>query len=263
MISDRVIDENIRLHAEQARDYQILNPQLFNSYSQRRLRREVDFVLDGLNLGVPRIVDLGCGTGLLSSLFFSSADCDIIAVDLSKEMLDIFEDSVLMGGESSVELVKKEAMEFIQESLSKRIGYDVVAVSALLHHLVDVEVFVSTACELVRPGGFLYIAFEPLKQEVKSRTRYFWHRVIRSLDENLFALSLWIRGIASEKKGLADYQLAFGGVDPCSVVGSLGSDFVVSSLSKFCVRRSSFLALVSDRVIKSENSFSLIARRVV
>ena len=264
-LESRVVAANMRLHAEQAKVYRALNPQLYNFYNQRRMRRDADFIVNHLDDGrhTVNILDLGCGTGLLSSHFLRYERCNVTALDLSAEMLSIFRESVSKEQADRLTLVNQEASEFIADSIKKETLYSAVVMSALLHHLVDIGEFVRSACKLIAPNGFLYVAFEPLRQDIdRHSSRYCCHRAVRSLDETCFNVELRLRGIKPETKGLADYQLILGGVDPRDVVTGLGGGIEVVTLKKFCVRRSSILAFVSGSIIGSENSFSLIARRV-
>ena len=258
----KVIEENIRLHAEQARVYRCLNPQLYNFHNSKRLYCETGYIMDILESGKEiSVLDLGCGTGLLSSYFLKNKNCKITAVDLSAEMLDIFRENT--SKKDNLQLVKCEAMGFMFKSVNEGVKYNAVVMSALLHHLVNIDEFIKVACKLVDTGGILYIAFEPLKQEIKSKVRYIGHKIIRTLDEAGFHLYLKAKNIEPESKGMADYQLVFGGVEPLTLIDNFNRDeFRVISLNRFCVRRSGILAFISDSIIGTENSFSLIMRRI-
>lgn len=262
----KVSEENIRLHAEQAEVYQLLNPQLYNFYNRRKIRCEVNFIMKQLvnnKVVRNRILDLGCGTGFLALPFMQAGVDSITAVDISTQMLKVFETKIPKDQRTRVEIINSEVIKFVRDSLTKETRYEVVAMSALLHHLVDIEEFVKSSCQLVRPGGFFYVAFEPLKQEISSEFRFFWHRVIRALDETLFHIYLRMKGVEPEKKGIADYQFTLGGIEPHRVIDGLGNDFEIISLNKCCVRRSGILAFISGSIVRSENTFSLIARREV
>ena len=41
-----------------------------------------------------QVLDIGCGTGLLSLKFLRASDCFITAVDSSREMMAVFEDKI-------------------------------------------------------------------------------------------------------------------------------------------------------------------------
>jgi ubiquinone/menaquinone biosynthesis C-methylase UbiE len=215
---------------------------LYNAYYQHKLNRDIRFIVEQGNNNKTKILDLGCGTGLLS-LPFLKRDCHVIAVDISAEMLDILMKDVPVDKIDNIKIIKSEAMKYVQDSLSNDTKYDAVVISALLHHLVDYNEFIKNAGKLVRAGGILYIAFEPLKQEIKSKIKYTWHKIIRNMDEYFFRLNLRIKG-----------------VEPNSVINSVDG-FEIIHLDKFCVRRSSLFAFISDAIIGSENAFSIIARR--
>lgn len=258
-LESRVLTENIVLHAREAKVYNLLNPQLFNFYNRKRVRHEVNFIVKELSKNKREydIIDLGCGTGFLTQYFLETERCNITAVDLSPEMLEIFETRIPEERRTKIKIIKSEVAAFVRR---EKKSYDAVVMSALLHHLVNVEEFVRSSCQLVRRGGFYYIAFEPLKQEITSKTRFILHRAIRALDNAYFQAYLRLKNLRLEQS-IADYQVTLGGIEPGKIIASLKDDFQIISLNKFCVRRLGLLALLSDSIVRSENTFSLIARR--
>lgn len=79
-----------------------------------------------------KVLDVGCGTGLLSLKFLEKADCFITGVDSSSEMLSIFAEKIKkleLSSHIRLELQDAANLEFKQNT------FDVVASTVTLHHL--------------------------------------------------------------------------------------------------------------------------------
>jgi 2-polyprenyl-3-methyl-5-hydroxy-6-metoxy-1,4-benzoquinol methylase len=101
---------------------------------ERRLR------LDGM-----RVLDFGCGTGLLAEQLVADGVASIDAVDTSPAMLDVLEDKRLRSGWDHVRTS--------QQLPGAPDGYDLVVCSSVCSFLPD---YFGTAAHLVtllRPGG--------------------------------------------------------------------------------------------------------------
>jgi ubiquinone/menaquinone biosynthesis C-methylase UbiE len=80
------------------------------------------------------VLDLGCGTGLLSLKFIRAADCQVTAIDSSPDMLAIFKNKIetlklsdriaCLPGDASSPRFKDQS-------------FDVVASTVALHHVED------------------------------------------------------------------------------------------------------------------------------
>jgi ubiquinone/menaquinone biosynthesis C-methylase UbiE len=101
-----------------------------------------------------RVLDVGCGTGLLSLKFLKRADCQITAVDSSPDMLRIFQGKIdALGLGARVRCRKQDAARL-------RVGrgsFDVVAATVALHHVKDKLPMLRRMRSVLRPGGRLVI----------------------------------------------------------------------------------------------------------
>ena len=89
--------------------------------------------LSGVKNG-DRVLDVGCGTGLLSLKFLKRADCRVTAVDSSADMLRLFKGKIdALALESRVRCLRQDAsqLHFDRES------FDIVAATVALHHVED------------------------------------------------------------------------------------------------------------------------------
>jgi len=97
-----------------------------------------------------KVLDIGCGTGLLSLKFLEKADCFITAIDNSSEMLSIFAEKIQKLALSDKIIYKLEdaaAIEFKQKS------FDIVASSVTLHHLKNKIPTIKKIHNILKPEG--------------------------------------------------------------------------------------------------------------
>jgi ubiquinone/menaquinone biosynthesis C-methylase UbiE len=96
------------------------------------------------------VLDLGCGTGLLSLKLLRAADCRVVGVDSSAAMLDIFRGKIEeLGLEGRVSLKKADArsLPFAKGS------FDVVASTVTLHHVIEKGAVIKKIHGLLKPRG--------------------------------------------------------------------------------------------------------------
>jgi ubiquinone/menaquinone biosynthesis C-methylase UbiE len=97
-----------------------------------------------------RLLDIGCGTGLLSLKFLAKADCTITGIDGSSQMLKIFQDKIEKCHLSEkIQCTKKlaEDMNFKPEE------FDIIAATVALHHVKSKEPVIKKAHKFLKPGG--------------------------------------------------------------------------------------------------------------
>jgi demethylmenaquinone methyltransferase/2-methoxy-6-polyprenyl-1,4-benzoquinol methylase len=95
-----------------------------------------------------RILDVATGTGMVAAELLGRADCSIVGVDQSKEMLAAARARFANDG-GRVELVEGQAEElpFADES------FDALTVTYLLRYVDDPPATVRELARVVRPGG--------------------------------------------------------------------------------------------------------------
>lgn len=106
-----------------------------------------------------RLLDFGCGTGLLSMPLAREAQ-SLLAVDTADNMLSTFMEKALEQGLGDV--VKTQRLDFTQGELPEP-GFELIVSSMTLHHIADTAHLLTQFYDLLTPGG--YIALADLAQE--------------------------------------------------------------------------------------------------
>jgi SAM-dependent methyltransferase/acyl carrier protein len=111
-----------------------------------------------LSLGAERVLEIGCGTGLL--LFRIAPRCRRYdASDVSQNVLDALADQLARPGQElpQVRLARRAAHDFTGVEPA---GYDLAIINSVTQHFPDVDYLrqvMEGAARAVRPGGWLFV----------------------------------------------------------------------------------------------------------
>ena len=97
-----------------------------------------------------KVLDVGCGTGLLSLKFLEKADCSIIGVDNSPKMMSIFQKKIndlKLSNRINLKLEDASSLNFNLDS------FDIVASTVTLHHLKDKYPSIKQIYNILKPEG--------------------------------------------------------------------------------------------------------------
>ncbi len=97
-----------------------------------------------------KVLDIGCGTGLLTLKFLQKADCSITGIDSSKNMLAIFKNKInklSLASRITYKLQDAASIDFPQDS------FDIVASTVTLHHLKNKYPTIKKIREILKPSG--------------------------------------------------------------------------------------------------------------
>ncbi|NOZ63607.1 MAG: methyltransferase domain-containing protein [Caldiserica bacterium] len=97
-----------------------------------------------------KVLDVGCGTGLLSLKFLEKADCFVTGIDSSSEMLSIFDKKIRklsLSDRVTYKLEDAAVLDFKSNS------FDIVASTVTLHHLKNKYPTIKKIHSILKPGG--------------------------------------------------------------------------------------------------------------
>jgi SAM-dependent methyltransferase len=256
---EKILEENRRVHALENRLYLSRHPEQTNFFQKSILKKTMDEVCATLK-SRSNFLDLGCGTGYLS-LEILSRGYYLTGLDLSQEMIQAFEESIPATLKSHARLLVGDAEEFLLQNQDE---YDVIVLSAILHHLFDYESVLRQICRRLSSGKKLLVFFEPLKQEVHSSIKLTLHRALSWVDEKLYRLEMKVKTIPilDNEYHHSDYQRQFGGIDPnrvCRILRDEGLDIL--RIEKYCARRYGFNSWLANQILGTQNTFNLFATR--
>jgi SAM-dependent methyltransferase len=257
-LQEKILQENLRVHASENRLYLERHPEQTNFYQARILKSALQHVTENLDPETSRILDLGCGTGY-TTLKLLARGFAVTGVDLSREMVAGLQERVADSDAERLRLEVSDVESFLNNESTM---YDAVVASALLHHLYDYEKVIQKIAARLVPGGRLLIFFEPLKQAVRSPLRFALHRSLSKIDEALYVQEMRLRNIPlfEEDYELSDYQRRFGGIDPDRVSEILQQEGLeVQAVEKYCSRRYGLNALIASQLLQTQNTFNLFA----
>jgi len=113
----------------------------------------ISFIQDYADLQGKRIVDVGCGGGILTE-GLAKHGADALGIDLSEELIDIAD---LHGLESGVKAnYKKISAEALAEQEPE--SFDHVTCMEMLEHVPDPASIISSCAKMVKPGGMVFFS---------------------------------------------------------------------------------------------------------
>ena len=259
LLKEKVLEENRRVHALENRLYLSRHPEQTNFFQNFIAEKTLDQICCDLNPSA-KVLDLGCGTGYLF-LRFLRRGFDVTGLDLSNEMIQVLQKSISESEKNRAHLIVGDVEEFFVKNQEE---FDLVVFSAVLHHLFDYEMVLKKACQRLKAGTKLLIFFEPLKQSVAPSLRYSLHRGLSWIDEKSYRLQMKMRKIPllEDEYYHSDYQRQFGGIDPRDVEKVLKEENCsILNIEKYCARRSGIAAWLANRILKTQNTFNILAVR--
>lgn len=120
----------------------------------------LQFIRRFIDLKGARIVDVGCGGGILTE-GLAKEGADALGIDLSAELLDIAD---LHGLESGIptQYRKISAEDLAAEQPA---GFDHVTCMEMLEHVPDPGAIINACATLVKPGGMVFFSTLNRKQK--------------------------------------------------------------------------------------------------
>lgn len=127
-----------------------------------------------------QVLDIGCGTGLMSLKILQKADCKITCIDCSGEMLDIFKAKIKkLGLSQSINCIQMDAsvLNFRKDS------FDKITATVSVHHIKNKRRFLKSAYKILKPGGCIVIGEVDMDTTGKHTDIHRLKRILRVLEE--------------------------------------------------------------------------------
>lgn len=113
----------------------------------------LDYVSARLDLAGARVLDVGCGGGLLSESM-ARLGAQVTAIDLAPELVKV---ARLHGLESSVQVDYR--VQSVEDLAAEQTGsFDAVTCMEMLEHVPDPTAIIRACARLLKPGGKLFLS---------------------------------------------------------------------------------------------------------
>jgi 2-polyprenyl-6-hydroxyphenyl methylase / 3-demethylubiquinone-9 3-methyltransferase len=190
------------------------------------------FVSERVPLAGMRVLDVGCGGGLLAESL-AREGAQVTAIDLAPAMIEVARLHAAAAG-LTIDYRLAGAQELIRASPA---AFDVVTCMEMLEHVPEPAAMLGTLAQLLKPGGALFVS--TLNRNLRSfllaivgaeylmnlipRGTHEYERLIRPAE-----LARWARAAGLELQGLAGIEL-----NPFTSRVTLSTDVGVNYLAHF------------------------------
>jgi 2-polyprenyl-6-hydroxyphenyl methylase / 3-demethylubiquinone-9 3-methyltransferase len=113
----------------------------------------LDFIMGGIETPQPRILDVGCGGGILSEALVK-AGAQVTGIDLSLASLEVARQHAQAGG-LQIDYRAITAEELAAEQPE---SFDAVTCLEMLEHVPEPEKVIAACAKLVKPGGKVFFS---------------------------------------------------------------------------------------------------------
>lgn len=114
----------------------------------------LDWIQSLATLSGQRVVDIGCGGGILADSM-ARTGADVLGIDLSTKALKVAQLHALEAQTPGIRYREVSAEALAAEAPG---GFDVVTCMEMLEHVPDPASVVGACAELVKPGGWVFLS---------------------------------------------------------------------------------------------------------
>jgi 2-polyprenyl-3-methyl-5-hydroxy-6-metoxy-1,4-benzoquinol methylase len=135
-----------------------------------------------------RVLDIGCGTGLITNLFALQSDCYFIGLDFS-DGIDYAKEFAYINNIQNVSFTKQDFFEYDTECKEK---FDIIIAQSFVTHVPEYKKAFEKIQKHLAPGGTIILGVynnygKILKKIVK--IKYFSQRLYQDQEQNPFEIS--------------------------------------------------------------------------
>lgn len=251
-----VIFANQAVQRVEAKMFRLIHPELFQGIEKAWLERDLDMLKARCPGRVVHACDIGAGTGRLTHELLKRG-CAVFAVELSRDMSDILRQEVAVG--VPLQVVNDDIDTFLLKNTRR---FDIICVSAMLHHLDDYQGVVGKLAQHLMDKGAIFISHEPvLRSRHTKRVLSFF---IDKCDSVLFRL--WLFFIKGKRLPVIDYSEADPhgrtGIDEeriCAILEEGGCRIV--SFERYAPRKTRLMRVIDQTICKTGHQFRIIAQK--
>jgi ubiquinone/menaquinone biosynthesis C-methylase UbiE len=168
-LAAKILHSNVKVHRIEAAIYDLIHPEIFGWFEQRKTIRDIDLIGQRMPKSQPvTVLDVGCGTGNLT-LKFAERGYAVHAVDISPEMIGRLEAKIEPEISSQIRFTVSDAASFFLNKPPDDL-YNIISFSSVLHHLPEYKNVLLAARRSLCPGGVIWVCHEPLKPAPAPRT---------------------------------------------------------------------------------------------
>lgn len=268
-LAEEVVRQNTDYHDAFARVYDADHAELSHLYERWMLRRDLDALQALFPSERLSILEVGAGTGRVTIPMLKRG-WDVTALDVSKEMLKVCERKAQAITNLSGRLTT--IVGTTDEAVGMKAGtFHAIAFSSVLHHIPNYLDTVEQLLPLLQPRGCIYIAHEPLSDEIDHKTISM--RIVKAVDYLLCTPFQLFRMWSKWRARYSDYpgddslvefhDAGRGGLDHEHLFRRLSEEgFLTRRYHRYKDRKSTLVALLDTYVLRTPNSkFRLIAQR--
>ncbi|WP_457638751.1 class I SAM-dependent methyltransferase [Persephonella sp.] len=120
---------------------------------EERSKRFVQVLLEKIPVNKNfKVMDVGAGTGTVD-IFLSPYVREIVALDLSEGMLDVFRQKIEKNGIQNIRIYRRD---IFSEGFDEK-DFDLIITSMTFHHLKEPEKALSQLKEYLKKGGYIAV----------------------------------------------------------------------------------------------------------
>jgi 2-polyprenyl-6-hydroxyphenyl methylase/3-demethylubiquinone-9 3-methyltransferase len=192
----------------------------------------ISFIERYISLAGRRIVDVGCGGGILTEAL-AKYGADALGIDLSEDLIDVADLHALESGIQAH--YQKISAETLAEQQAE--SFDHVTCMEMLEHVPDPGSIISACARLVRPGGMVFFSTLNRKPKAYALAIVAAEHVLRMLPKGTHdykkfikpsELSQSARAVGLELQGMVGIEY-----NPFNKRFSLGKDVDINYIAAF------------------------------
>ncbi|MBW6451255.1 MAG: class I SAM-dependent methyltransferase [DPANN group archaeon] len=249
-LSKKIKNKNIRVHSIEAKSYDKLHREIFNTYEQKKILNELKIIYTYFKKG--SVLDVGCGTGNLTIQFIQKGYY-VDGLDISKDMINELKQKIKS---KKIHLYNQDIDEFLKITNKK---YDIISFSSVLHHLPNYQKTLKNCIKKLTSNGILYVIHEPL-----NNNETILDNIIEKIDYYLYRFNLYLKQIKTQK---IDYSYADihckNGIDAKKLIDTLNinKNFEILLYEEYNARKFMFFSKLQN-LIGTKKNFRFLIRKI-